>query len=165
MTASDELDQIFNDHAVSAAGPLEGAMLPLLHGVQSRFGYIPSEMEPLIAKKLNVSAAEVRGIVSFYHDFRTTKPGMQQIKICCAEACQARGARALSDHARAKLNIDYGETTVDGRITLDKAFCLGNCACGPTVMLGEEIFANVDAARFDDIIEAALTEQNDGGEQ
>lgn len=137
-------------------------MLPLLQGIQRHFGYIPPKAEPAIAKALNLSAAEVRGIVSFYHDFRSTPPGRHQIKICCAEACQARGARALSDHARAKLKIDYGETSADGQITLDKVYCLGNCACGPTVAVGEAIYANVDDVIFDRIVAAALANETSG---
>jgi len=149
MPTSPELNQIIDE-----VSELEGPALPLLHRVQQRFGYIPSETEPLIARALNLSAAEVRGIISFYQDFRSTAPGKHQVKVCCAEACQARGARPLSDHAESRLNISYGDTTADGQVTLDKVYCLGNCACGPSVAIGSQIYGNVDRALFDQIIAA-----------
>ena len=127
-------------------------MLPLLHAIQDQHGYIPSELEPQIAKALNLSNAEVRGVISFYHDFRASPSGKHHIKICCAEACQARGARALSDHVKTRLNLDYGDTTSDGQLTVEKVYCLGNCSCGPSVAVGDDVYANMNAAGFDALL-------------
>ncbi|MCK9503833.1 MAG: formate dehydrogenase subunit gamma [Porticoccaceae bacterium] len=147
MTLSLELDPLLEKFS-----RIEGSLLPLLHGIQAQYGYIPVEAEPAIAKALNLSNAEVRGVLSFYHDFRSTAPGKHQIKICCAEACQARGGRALSDYVKARLNVDYGETTTDGLVTVDKVYCLGNCSCGPSVAVADEVYANMDASRFDALL-------------
>ncbi|MGD9661252.1 MAG: NAD(P)H-dependent oxidoreductase subunit E [Porticoccaceae bacterium] len=136
----------------------EGALLPILHGVQARLGYIPAEGLLLIAERLNLSQAEVYGVVSFYQDFRDAPIGKNLVKICCAEACQARGSRSLERHATEVLALDYGSTSSDGGITLEKVYCLGNCACGPSVSIGDRVFANVDAARFDRLIADLGTE-------
>lgn len=132
---------------------LEGPLLPLLHAVQAHYGYISPEAERDIADALNLSRAEVRGVVSFYHDFRTSPSGKVLIQVCCAEACQARGARRLARHVTGRLNVDFGEMTPDGVITLEKVFCLGNCACGPSVSVGDDVYANVDETRFDQLLE------------
>ena len=130
----------------------EGPLLPALHAIQEHFGYIPPELEPELASALNLSVAEVRGVISFYHDFRTSPPGKHRVRICCAEACQSRGSRTLADHVRARLGVDFGATTGDGRISLEKVYCLGNCACGPSVDIDERVHANVNPSRFDDIL-------------
>jgi len=130
----------------------EGALLPILHGVQARLGYIPAESLPLIAERLNLSQAEVYGVVSFYQDFRDAPIGKNLVKICCAEACQARGSRSLERHATEMLQLEFGCTSDDGHITLEKVYCLGNCACGPSMSIGDKVFANVDTARFDRLI-------------
>ena len=147
MITADDLADIIQQYSA-----MEGSLLPLLHAIQSRLGYIPAETEPLIAKALNLSNAEVRGVISFYHDFRSSPSGKYQIKVCCAEACQARGARALSEHVTKTLNVAYGDTTADGKLVVEKVYCLGNCSCGPSVSVGDEVFANVDAARFDALL-------------
>lgn len=108
-----------------------GALLPILHAVQDRCGYVPREAVPLIAESLQLTRAEVHGVISFYHHFRTTPPGRHVVQICRAEACQARGSRALEKYARDTLGIDYHQTTADREITLEPVYCLGNCACGP----------------------------------
>jgi len=122
--------EIIATHAKQA-----GATLPILHALQHAFGYIPSEAVPMVAAAVNLSRAELHGIVTFYHDFRADPPGSHVLKLCRAEACQSLGADALADAARAKLGIDWGGTTTDGRTTLEAVFCLGLCACAPAAML------------------------------
>lgn len=130
-----------------------GALLPILHDIQSSEGYIPPEAVPLIADALNQTRAEIHGVISFYHYFRQTPPGRNQLQICRGEACQARGSRALEAHAKATLGVDYHGTTADREFSLDAAYCLGNCACGPTIRAGNDIIGRVDPARFDEITE------------
>lgn len=130
----------------------EGALLPMLHGIQEALGWVPPEATPMLAEALNRSRAEIHGVISFYHHFRTTPPGRHVLQLCRAESCQAMGAAALEAHARDRLGIDYGETTADGAITLEAVYCLGNCACSPSLRVGDEIVGRVDAARFDDIV-------------
>jgi formate dehydrogenase subunit gamma len=129
-----------------------GGLLPLLHAVQEAFGYIPPEVVPRLAKGMGLSRAEVHGVITFYHDFRSTPPGKTIIHLCRAEACQAMGARALEAHARSRLGIDYGETTIDGRYSLEPAYCLGNCACSPSLRIGDEIHARVTPQLFDELV-------------
>lgn len=128
---------------------LPGALLPLLHAVQEAFGYVPDEAVPIIADTLNLSRAEVHGVISFYHHFRRHEPGRHVVQICRAEACQSVGAAALETHAKQTLRCDYHETTDDRMVTLEPVYCLGNCACGPSVRINDEIVGRVDAARFD----------------
>ena len=131
---------------------LPGALLPLLHAIQGDIGYVPDSAVPIIAKGLNLSRAEVHGVISFYHDFKTTPVGRHTVQICRAEACQSMGSRQLEAHAKQALGVDYGETTADGAITLEPVYCLGNCACSPSVRINDDVFARVDADRFDDLM-------------
>jgi len=131
-----------------------GGLLPLLHAVQDAIGYIPPASVAAIARAMNLSRAEVHGVISFYHDFRSEPGGQHTLQICRAEACQAMGARALEAHAKTTLNIDYGETTADGRITLEPVYCLGNCACSPSVRIDDAVHARVDAPRLDALLAA-----------
>lgn len=131
-----------------------GPLLPILHEIQHRGGYIPAQAVPLIAEALNLSRAEVHGVISFYHDFRDTRPGHHRVQICQAEACQSVGSARLSEHARTLLGIDFDETTADGRFTLDKVYCLGNCACGPSVMIDGEVRGRVTPERFEQLMQA-----------
>ena len=132
---------------------LPGALLPVLHGVQDALGYVPDDAVPLIAHELNLSRAEVHGVVSFYHHFRTHAPGRQVVRICRAEACQALGARALEAHAKKSLGVDFHETTKDGAITLEAVYCLGNCGCGPSVLVDpDELHARVTPEAFDALV-------------
>lgn len=126
--------------------------MPLLHAIQGDIGYIPPTSVPDIARAMNVSRAEVHGVISFYHDFRTEPGGEHVLQICRAEACQAMGGRALEAHAINALKINYGETTADGRISLQAVYCLGNCACSPSIRLGDEVYARVDSARLDALL-------------
>jgi formate dehydrogenase subunit gamma len=129
-----------------------GGLLPLLHDIQDALGHVPSSAVPEIAKALNLSRADVHGVVTFYHHFRSAKPGRHVVQICRAEACQSMGANALVDHARKALGVDFHETTADGRYTLEAVYCLGNCACSPAVMIDGELHGRVDAARFDELV-------------
>jgi formate dehydrogenase subunit gamma len=130
-----------------------GALLPILHGIQDALGYIPPNSVPLIAEELNLSRAEVHGVISFYHYFRDAPPGKRTIYLCRAESCQAMGSEALETHAKRRLGIDYHETTSDGAFSLEPVYCLGNCACSPSIMVGKEVYGRVTTEAFDDIIE------------
>jgi formate dehydrogenase subunit gamma len=130
-----------------------GPLMPVLHGVQERMGFVPSEAIPLIAKSLGLSRAEVHGVMHFYHDFRTEPAGDHVIQLCRAEACQAMGARALETHVKERLGIDYGQTSADGRFTLEPVYCLGNCACAPSVRIDDGIHARVNPGEFDRLID------------
>jgi formate dehydrogenase subunit gamma len=134
---------------------LPGAVLPILHALQAEFGYIDRAAVPLVADALNLSRAEVHGVVSFYHDFRETPPGGHVLKLCWAEACQSMGAEAIADAARERLRIGWGETTPDGRVTLEPVFYLGLCACAPAAMLDGRVFGRVDLPRVASLIDEA----------
>lgn len=127
-------------------------LLPILHEIQHRVGYVPPSALPHIAQALNLSRAEVYGVASFYHDLRDAPAGRHVIELCQAEACQAVGCRSLLAHAQQRLGISVGETTSDGRITLQRTYCFGNCACGPTLRVGDRVVGRVDAARFDTLV-------------
>jgi formate dehydrogenase subunit gamma len=133
-----------------------GGLLPLLHAVQEARGCIPASAVPAIAGALGLSRAEVHGVISFYHDFRSEPAGRHVLQICRAEACQAMGSRELEAHVKARLGIDFGATSADGAITLEAVYCLGNCACSPSVRLDDAIHARVDATRLDALL-AELT--------
>jgi formate dehydrogenase subunit gamma len=133
-----------------------GALLPILHAIQDALGWIPPDAVALIAHDLNQTRAEVHGVVSFYHHFRSTRPGRHVMRLCRAEACQALGARALEAHAKRTLGIDFHQTTADGAITLEPVYCLGNCGCGPSLLLDDdELHARVTTDAFDAIVRAA----------
>ena len=129
-----------------------GALLPILHAIQDALGYVPAESVPAIAKTLNLSRAEVHGVISFYHYFRDTPPGKHTIHLCRAESCQAMGGKQLETHVKATLGIDFHETTADGKFSLEPVYCLGNCACSPAMQIDEEIFGRVSANRFDAVV-------------
>ncbi len=131
---------------------LAGSLMPVLHGIQDRLGWVPARAVPLVAFELNLSRAEVHGVLTFYHYFRQSKPGRQVIYLCRAEACQAVGAATLEAHAKRKLGADFHGTSADGRYTLEPVYCLGNCACGPSLMIDKELHAHVTPARFDELV-------------
>lgn len=141
-------------NVIAALKHLPGATLPILHALQDRFGYVDAAAVPLIADALNLSRAEIHGVVSFYHDFRDTPAGDHVVKLCRAEACQSMGCRDLERHAEARLGVAMGATRADGRATLEAVYCLGNCALSPAVMIDGELYGRVDAARFDELIDA-----------
>ncbi|HEX4247410.1 MAG TPA: formate dehydrogenase subunit gamma [Pseudonocardia sp.] len=129
-----------------------GPLLPILHAVQHEFGYVDPLLEPVLADALNLSTAEVHGVITFYKDFRREPPGRVTVRICRAEACQAVGADRVVAHAEASLGIELGGTTSDGAVTLDEVFCLGNCALGPAVAVGDRLHGRVGPARFDALL-------------
>jgi formate dehydrogenase subunit gamma len=130
-----------------------GALLPILHAIQDELAYVPNDAVPIIAGELNLSRAEVHGVISFYHFFRTTAPGRQTLYVCRAEACQSMGSRALETYARDKLKIDFHETTADGRFSLEPVYCLGNCACSPAVMIDETVYGRVTTDKLDELLD------------
>jgi formate dehydrogenase subunit gamma len=137
---------------VAAHAGERGPLLPILHDVQAAFGAIDADAIVVIAEILNLSRAEVHGVVSFYRDFRTEPPARLVVRICRAEACQANGAEALVDHAVSHVGLGVGETATDGSIMLDEVFCLGNCALGPSILVGDRVVGRVDAHRLDDLL-------------
>ena len=140
--------------AIQAHAGRPGGLLPLLHEIQDRLGYVPPESLARIAAALHLSRAEVYGVVGFYHHFRSSPPGRHVLRVCMAEACQSLGAAGLRDHARRVLGVDWHETTADGAITLEPVYCLGNCACSPAMLLdADELVGRVDAASFDAVVE------------
>jgi formate dehydrogenase subunit gamma len=151
MSAAVSLQEIV-ESAVTAHQGRIGPLLPVLHAVQDKLGHIPPDAVPLVARALNLSRAEVHGVIGFYHDFRSEPPGEHVVHLCRAEACQAMGARALERHARKRLGVDFGQTTVDGLFTLEPVYCLGNCACSPSIRVDDEIHARVSPAKFDELI-------------
>ncbi|NKX44839.1 formate dehydrogenase subunit gamma [Roseicyclus persicicus] len=125
-----EIARIVADHL-----HLEGPLLPILHALQARFGHVPAAAQAPICEALNITRAELHGVISFYHDFREKPAGVHVVRICRAEACQAVGAGALSEAVLARLGLDWGGTTRDGRVTVEPVYCLGLCACGPAAMV------------------------------
>lgn len=125
-----------------------GALLPILHGIQDELRHVPSAAVPLIAQALNVSRAEVHGVISFYHHFRSQPPGRHVLQLCRAEACQAMGARELERQLCDHLQINQHETTADGSISLEPVYCLGNCACAPSLMLDGHIHGRLTSAKL-----------------
>lgn len=130
---------------------LEGPLLPILHGVQGEFGCVPQEALPVIADALNLSRAEVHGVMSFYHDFRANPAGRHIVRVCRAEACQSMGGARVAELAKVLFNVDFGETSPDGSVTLEAVYCLGLCACAPAVMIDGKVVGRVDAGRMEDI--------------
>lgn len=132
-------------------------MLPILHKLQAEFGCIPEGAKQMIASALNLSRAEVHGVVTFYHDFRAHPAGRHVLKLCRAEACQSMGCEPLADKIKAKLGIDWHETTADGAVTLEPVFCLGLCAQAPAAMLDGELHARLDEHCLTDILAEVRT--------
>jgi formate dehydrogenase subunit gamma len=134
---------------------LEGPLLPILHGLQHEFGYVPAESLPVIADALNISKAEVHGVVTFYHDYRKAPAGRHVLKLCQAEACQSMGSDAVASKIKQLLGIGFHETAKDGSVTLEPVYCLGLCACAPSAMLDGEVIGRInDPERIDEIVAA-----------
>jgi formate dehydrogenase subunit gamma len=121
-----------------------GPLIEILHSVQHELGFVPPEAVPLIADALNLSRAEVHGVISFYHHFRDRPAGQHVIKLCRAEACQAMNGNALAEFAKQRLNLDFGQTREDGKVTLEAVYCLGNCACAPSAMIDGKLRGRID---------------------
>ncbi len=133
-------------------------LIEILHELQDAIGYVPKETLPVIAEALNLSRAEVYGVLSFYHDFHTAPKGKHTIALCRAEACQSVGCEALARHAEQKLGVKFGETTADGAFTLKPVYCLGNCALAPAMMLDGRLYGRLDADKFDAAVKKAETQ-------
>jgi len=129
-----------------------GPLIEVLHAIQAELGYVPPAAVPLVAAELNLSRAEVHGVVTFYHFFRATPPGAHTVSVCRAESCQAVGGEALAAHARQRLGVDFHETTPDGRFSLEPVYCLGNCACSPAVMIDGRLHGRVTPERLDRLL-------------
>ncbi|ENN89561.1 hypothetical protein RHSP_60128 [Rhizobium freirei PRF 81] len=134
---------------------MEGPLLPILHGIQEEFGYVPPDTLPLIAKALNLSRAEVHGVMTFYHDYRDHPAGRHVLKLCRAEACQSMGGDAVAERVKQLLGIDFHQTTLDGSVTLEPVYCLGLCACSPTAMLDGQLHGRLDAESAEDLVKEA----------
>lgn len=130
-------------------------LIEILHEVQHALGFVPEGAVPLIANGLNLSRADVHGVLTFYHHFRVTPPGRRVVKLCRAEACQAMNARALEAHARQRLGIGFGETTPDGEVSLEAVDCLGLCACSPAAMVDDEVHGRMTPERLDELLRPA----------
>lgn len=140
---------------VHAHRDLEGPLLPILHALQDMYGFVPEAAAPVIVEALNISKAELHGVISFYHDFRAAPAGRHVLKICRAEACQAVGANALAESTLEKLGLTWHGTTRNGALTVEPVYCLGLCACGPAVMLDQRVVGRVDSARMDALLAEA----------
>ncbi len=131
---------------------LEGPLLPILHEVQAEFGYLPTESLLVIAEGLNISRAEIHGVVSFYHDYRREPGGRHTLKLCQAEACQSMGSEKIAAQVKQHLGIDFHETARDGSVTLEPVYCLGLCSCAPSALLDDEPIGRLDADKVDEIV-------------
>ncbi|RJG46701.1 formate dehydrogenase subunit gamma [Mesorhizobium sp. DCY119] len=131
---------------------LEGPLLPILHEIQEEFGHVPAETLPIIAKVLNISNAEVHGVVTFYHDYRNHPAGRHVLKVCRAEACQSMGGDAIAAQISQALGIGFHETAKDNSVTLEPVYCLGLCACAPAAMLDGEVIGRLDADKIEEIV-------------
>lgn len=129
----------------------EGPLLPILNGILEEFGHVPREALPIIADALNLTRAEVYGVVSFYHDYRDSPPGRHVLKLCRAEACQSMGGDAIAERMERLLGIEFGETAADGSVTLESVYCLGLCACAPSAMLDGAVIGRLDEEKVKDI--------------
>jgi formate dehydrogenase subunit gamma len=132
---------------IEAHKQVPGALMPLLHAIQDDIGYVPEDVYPQISKALALSVAEVHGVVTFYHHFRTHPVGKHILQICRAESCQAMGSEKLEAEVKAHLGVDYHQTTTDGEVTLLPVYCLGNCACSPAVMMNDEVYGRMTQAK------------------
>lgn len=148
--------------ALAELAHLPGALLPILHAVQDRLGYVPEAGVPLVAQALNLSRAEVHGVLSYYHHFRTSPPGRHVVQVCRAEACQSRGAEALWAHACERLGCadrEHGGTNADASVTLLPVYCLGLCASSPSIAVDDRVHARISTSRFDQLVAPLQTQE------
>ena len=157
MTASFEktTDKTVAQSAAKHAAS-QGGLLPCLHEIQAELGYIPNEHLESIATAFSLSTAEVHGVVSFYHDFRTSPSAQQSIQICCAEACQASGSRELELGVAGVLGVEFDETHPTHNYRLERVYCLGNCACGPSVRINDDVYGRVDLESLPQLVTEAV---------
>ena len=139
---------------LTAHQDVPGSLLPILHAIQDSLGYIPADAVADIASALYLSQAEVHGVISFYHYFRSTPPGRHTIHICRAESCQSMGSKALEQHAQQQLGIGYHDTTADGQFSLEPVYCLGNCACSPSITIDKQVYGRITPEKFDQLLAA-----------
>lgn len=144
------------DALLAGTPPDAEHLLPTLQRVQSAMGYISQPAIRYLAQAFNLSRADVYGVVTFYHDFREAPVGDTVVQLCMAEACQSTGCRELAAHACERLGVALGETTADGRVHLEAAYCFGNCALGPAMRVGNDVFGRVTPARFDAVLAEAI---------
>ena len=137
---------------VRAHQSMPGALLPILHAIQDRLGHVPFDAVPAIAAGLNLSRAEVHGVLTYYHHFRQEPAARHVVQLCRAEACQARGSEALASHVQQALGCGFHGTSADGRVTLEPVYCLGHCAVGPNIAIDDKPYARVSTARFDALL-------------
>ena len=133
----------------------EGPLLPVLHAIQEEFGYVPAETLTLIAEALNLSRAEVHGVMTFYHDFRASPAGRHVIRLCRAEACQSMDGDRVAEAVQKLLGIGWGETTGDGKITLEAVYCLGLCACAPAAQVDDRLIGRLNEGKAEQMIAEA----------
>ncbi len=150
--APDVIAEVLTAFGGDGRTPRADLLLPMLHAIHDRLGYLPAEATPRLARALNRSNAEVHGVITFYHDFRATPPGRHVLKLCRAEACQAMGSEALEERAKRRLGVDYRETTRDGAVTLEAVYCLGNCALSPAAMVDGRPVGRLTAPRLDALL-------------
>lgn len=142
---------------VAALNHKPGALLPILHAIQNRVGYVPEGAVPIIADMLQQSRAEIHGVISFYHHFRTAPCGSNVVQVCRAEACQAMGGRELEAHVNKRLGVEYHATTLDNEFTLEPVYCLGNCACAPSIRVNDDIHGRMSPQKFDRLVDRLTT--------
>jgi formate dehydrogenase subunit gamma len=145
--------------AIAAHGHLPGGLLQVLHGIADQLGYIPPDAIGRVASALNLSRAEVHGVVTFYHDFRSAPPGRHVLKLCRAEACQALGSEALAAQLERRLGCRFKETSSDGVVTLEPVYCLGNCAAAPSLLIDGQLRGRVTAERLDHLVDGLVEMQ------
>ena len=141
------------DDALARLRTLPGGLLPILHDIQEHVGYVPPEAVPRIAEGLNLSRAEVHGVISFYHDFRSEPAGRHVVHVCRAESCQSLGAEALLAGACERLGVEVHGTTADGSVTLEPIYCLGNCALSPAIMVDRQVYGRMSADRLNKVLD------------
>ena len=142
---------------ISALKHKPGALLPILHAIQDRIGYIPEAAVPIIAEELQQTRADIHGVISFYHHFRNQPAGSHIVQVCRAEACQAQGGRALERHIQEALGVGYHHTTADYEFTLEPVYCLGNCACGPSISIDNAVYGRMSPEKFDQLADRLTT--------
>ncbi len=140
------------DEALKVCGRMAGALLPVLHAIQDRLGFVPPECIGPVAHALNLSRAEVHGVITFYHDFRSAPPGRHVLKLCRAEACQSMGSENLAAHVKKRHGLGFGDTTPDGALTLEAVYCLGNCALSPALMIDGQLRGRMTPERVDRVV-------------
>lgn len=136
-----------------------GRLLPVLHDIQDTVGYIPPDAVPLIAQGLNLSRAEVHGVITYYPHFRQHQPGKHVVQVCRAEACQSVGSDALEAHVKKTLCCGFHENSADGDVTLEPVYCLGHCSVGPNIMIDDTVHTHVTPKRFDALMKAARSDK------